>query len=286
MAVPIVLALGCALAYGIADYCGGRASRSAPSTAVTAIGQVTSLVLAVVVVTLVGTAVASPGQLAWGATAGVATAFALASFYHALSLGSMAVVAPIAAVLSAVLPIGFGLVRGERPSPVAYVGMALALAAVALVSGFVGIGRTGPRGSATACGYAAVAGVGFALIFVALGQTTDESGVWPLVAARLVTVALMVGVLATQRVVRVPVGRSILGLAVGTGVLDIVANVLFLLAARRGLLSIVVVIAALYPVSTVILALALDRERVSRSQAAGMAMAVGALVLVSISGAT
>ena len=76
------------------------------------------------------------------------------------------------------------------------------------------------------------------------------------------------------------------GLAAVTGVLDMLANVLYLLAVQRGLLSVVVVIAALYPVSTVVLAFTLDREQVSRSQAAGMVMALGALVLVSVSGAT
>jgi drug/metabolite transporter (DMT)-like permease len=283
--MPVLLAFGCALVYGIADYCGGRAARSAPSIAVTVVGQLTSLVVALAAVMLIGTAVPGSDQLLWGATAGLASAFALVAFYHALSAGSMTVVAPITAVLSAVLPVVFGLVQGERPAAIGYLGMATAVAAVALVSGVVGTRGTVTRSSTI--GFACVAGLGFALIFVALGQTTTESGVWPLVTARVVSVTLLVGVaLAMGMGRRHQRSRGFTSLAVVTGILDMAANVLFLLAVRRGLLSIVVVVAALYPVSTVVLAFVLDRERVSRSQTIGMAMGLGALILVSISGAT
>lgn len=280
--MPIVLALGCAFVYGVADYCGGRAARDAPSVVVTVIGQLTSLVVALGVVVAFGTPVPTSDQLLWGALAGLASAFALVAFYHALSAGSMTVVAPITAVLSAVLPVIFGLVRGERPAVLGYLGMAVAVAAVALVSGLVGTRRTATR--ASTIGYACVAGIGFALIFVALGQTTSESGVWPLVSARVVSVTLLVIVAGAMGIGWRPRGVGVL--AVATGVLDMAANVLFLLAARRGLLSIVVVVAALYPVSTVALAFLLDRERVSRSQTVGMAMAAAALIFVSLGGAT
>ena len=92
----------------------------------------------------------------------------------------MTVVAPITAVLSAVLPVAFAIARGERPAAVAYVGMALAVGAVALVSGAVGRHVAVTRSTII---YACVAGIGFAWIFVALGQTTAASGVWPLVAS-------------------------------------------------------------------------------------------------------
>ena len=171
--------------------------------------------------------------------------------------------------------------RGDRPSAIDYVGMAVAVVAVALVSGVLGA-RGSPARRST-IGYACVAGVGFALIFVALGQTTTASGVWPLVICRVVSVAIMASAVATAGI-RLGGIRGIAGLAVATGILDVVANVFYLIAVRRGLLSVVVVVAALYPMSTVALAFTLDRERVSRSQVAGMAMAIGALVLVSLGG--
>lgn len=280
--MPIALAFACAVVYGIADYCGGRASRRAPSIAVSLIGQASSLVVGLASVLLIGTAVPALGDLGWGALAGVASAVALASFYHALSQGSMTVVAPITAVTSAVLPVVFGLIRGERPAPLAYVGMVVAVAAVALVSGALGVRHAAPRRSTLL--FAFLAGLGFAVIFIALGETTSASGIWPLVSSRLVSVVL-IGAIAVATHTGVRGHGSIWRLAALAGVLDMSANFIYLLAVRRGLLSIVVVVVALYPVSTVVLAFGLDHERVSRSQAIGMVMAVGALVLVSVAGA-
>ena len=281
--VPIALAFACAVVYGIADYCGGRSSRSAPSVAVSVIGQLSSLVLGLAGVLIIGTAWPAARELGWGALAGCASAFALASFYHALSHGSMAVVAPITAVTSAVLPVIFGLARGERPAGVAYVGMVLAVVAVALVSG--AIGERHAVTSRSTLMYAFGAGFGFAVIFIALGETTPASGLWPLVASRVVSVVIVSTIaLWTRTAVR---GHgTIWRLAALAGILDMSANYIYLLAAQRGLLSIVVVVVALYPVSTVVLAFGLDHERVSRSQAVGMMMALCALVLVSVAGAT
>jgi drug/metabolite transporter (DMT)-like permease len=281
--VPIALAFACAVVYGIADYCGGRASRSAPSIAISLFGQVSSLIVGGLGVLLIGTAIPAIGQLGWGGLAGVSSAVALASFYHALSHGSMTVVAPITAVTSAVLPVAFGLFRGERPAVIAYVGMVLAVAAVALVSGAIGERHTATRRSTIA--FALVAGAGFAIIFIALGETTSASGIWPLVSSRVVSVAI-IGTFAVATSTRVRGHGTVWRLAALAGMLDMSANFLYLLAVRRGLLSLVVVVAALYPLSTVILAFGLDRERVSKSQAAGMAMALGALVLVSLAGSS
>ncbi len=281
--MPIVLAFACAVVYGVADYCGGAATRRAPTLVVTIVGQTTSLVLAFAVVAAMRTGFPGAHDLVWGAIAGVASAVALSSFYHALSHGSMTVVSPITAVTSAVLPVVYGLASGERPGGLAYIGMVLAVAAVALVSGAVGTRHTAtPRAT---IGFAFIAGLGFALIFIALGKTHGSSGVWPLIASRVVSVT-MIGafLLATRR--QVTGHGSVWRIAALAGALDMSANFLYLLAIHRGLLSIVVVVAALYPVSTVVLAFGLDRERVSRSQAVGMALALGALVLVSIASTT
>lgn len=298
--MSIILAFACAVVYGIADYCGGRASRRTASATVALIGQTASLAVGLIVVSVMSAAVPGWRDWAWGGIAGAASAVALGAFYYALSHGAMTVVAPITAVTSAALPVGFGLLSGERPSGIAYAGMALAVLAVALVSGAVGRRHT-PTPHLT-LGLAFAAGVGFAVIFVALGRTSHASGMWSLVASRLVSIVLMSSfVLATRarraliveataaEVISADTPRSISWsyvqlwrLALLAGALDMGANVLYLLAVRRGLLSIVVVVAALYPVSTVCLAFGLDRERVSRSQALGMVLAIGALVMVSL----
>jgi drug/metabolite transporter (DMT)-like permease len=193
------------------------------------------------------------------------------------------VVAPITAVTSAVIPVAVGLLEGERPSTLAYFGMALAVAAVALVSGAIGQRHTVTKNSTIV--YALIAGVGFAMIFISLSKTSEDSGIWPLVGARVVSISIIAfAVLASRTSLS---GRgSVWRLAAVAGLLDTSANFMYLLAVRRGLLSVVVVVVALYPVSTVCLAFGLDRERVSKSQAVGMALALGSLVLVSVSGAS
>ena len=287
MWVPVLLAFACAVVYGVADYCGGRATRNASSTVVSLIGQIASLILVGTIVLIAGTSVPGWHDWAWGGLAGVATAVALGSFYHALSHGAMTVVAPITAVTSAAIPIAFGLITGERPGVLAIFGMVLGVAAVALVSGAIGPRHTTtPRVTLL---LALVAGTGFAVIFVALDRTSSKSGMWPLVAARIVSISLAATVVFAGRqrsaAARIPLPAlrsESWRLAVIAGIFDMSANVLYVLAVRRGLLSIVVVVAALYPVSTVCLAFGIDKERASRWQFSGMALAVGALVLVSL----
>jgi drug/metabolite transporter (DMT)-like permease len=277
--VGILLAALSAVAYGVADYSGGRASRSVASTVVTLIGQAISLVLVVAGVLLVGTPMASAHDMLWGAAGGVAGAFALIAFYRALSLGSMTVVAPTTAVVSAVLPVIVGLLLGERPSGTALVGIVAACFAVALVSG--AIGTRHQHTAASTVVLASVAGVGFGFIFIALSRTAHDSGLWPLVGARLASVPVVAIVVLLTKPGRGAL-EAVIWLVVASGVLDMAANLLYLEASHRGLLSIVAVISAMYPVSTVCLAFALDHERVSRSQAAGLACAVTALALVSL----
>ena len=126
-----------------------------------------------------------------------------------------------------------------------------------------------------------LAGIGFGFIFIAFARTADDSGLWPLVAARLASVPVVAMVVLVTRPGRGAL-RTVIWLVVASGVLDMAANLLYLEASHRGLLSIVAVISAMYPVSTVCLAFGLDHERVSKSQAAGLACAVTALALVSL----
>jgi drug/metabolite transporter (DMT)-like permease len=277
--VAILLAALCAVTYGLADYSGGRATRSVASAVVTLLGQATSLVLVVAGLIIVGTPLASRHDLWWGAAGGVAGGFALIAFYSALSRGTMTMVAPITAVVSAVLPVIVGLSLGERPSGTALIGIILSCFAVALVSGAIGTRHRETHLSTVML--AAAAGVGFGFIFIAFARTADDSGLWPLVAARaasLPVVAMVVG--ATRR----GLGglRSVMWLVLASGVLDMAANLFYLEASHRGLLSIVAVISSMYPVSTVCLAFGLDHERVSKSQAVGLGLAATALALVSL----
>lgn len=277
--MAVLLALTSAVVYGMADYCGGRASRRQPAAFVALLGQVFSVVLLMVVVLVDGTAVPAGGTWAWGAAGGAAGAIGLGAFYFALANGAMTVVAPLTAVVGAVLPVVVGIATGERPEALAYLGILLAIAAVALVSGAASrhTGRVRPL----VLGAAIVAGLGFGLLFVALDRTDPDAGLWPLVAARCASVPLLLAVVVVLRA-RPAADRPSLRFAVVAGVFDMAANVAYLEAVRAGFLSVVAVISSLYPASTVALARLLDGERVNRWQRAGLVVAVVALVCITL----
>ncbi len=277
--MAVLLALASAVVYGVADYCGGRATRYATTFAVTLVGQFASLVLLILAVAILADPVPPAADLWWGAGGGAAGVIGILAFYQALSSGSMSVVAPVTAVISAVLPVAVGLLGGERPGVIALLGVALAVVAIALVSGAGGGGRivVAPRVLALA----AIGGVGFGVIFVFLAQTSDDAGLWPLVAARVVSVSVIV--LVTPLVggaFRLP--RDVLPIALVSGVLDMAANVFYLYSTRHGLLTIVAVVGAMYPASTVCLAIGIDHERVRRTQAVGLGLGALALALVAV----
>jgi drug/metabolite transporter (DMT)-like permease len=275
--MPILLALVSALLYGVSDYCGGRAARSASTFVVALIGQSASTALTVIVVVLLGDPFPEAADLGWSAAAGVASTIGITAFYFALANGAMTVVAPITAVVSAVVPVAVGITLGERPAVIALVGVALAIVAVALVSGVGGRAErpTRPR----IVFVAVVAGAGFGLLFVFLDRTSESSGLWPLLLAQVTSLLILVTLCVARRV-RVAPRRLEAGLMVVAGCLAVAANVAYLAATRQGLLSLVAVITSMYPASTVVLATVLDHERMSNSQAVGLGLAVGALGLV------
>ena len=171
----------------------------------------------------------------------------------------MSVVAPITALLSAAVPVVAGYAEGERPGAAAVVGMALALVAIVLVSAEGGGSLRPPTSAAVT--YALGAGLGFGLFFVALSHTGDDAGMWPLVAARGASVAVVGSVALLGFIPRTPPTPGSRALTAAAGALDAHANVLYLLAVREGLVSVVSVLAALYPVSTVVLARVVLHER-------------------------
>ncbi len=278
--MPVLLALGSALVYGVGDYFGGRASRHQASVVVAALGQMLSLLLVVAAVVAMGTPVPSAATWGWSAFGGVVGALGIAGLYHGFAHGEISVVAPTSAVVGAAVPVVVGLGLGERPSVLALVGIVIAVTAVALVSGAVGTHQhsTPPRIVALAVGVGAC----FGLLFVALDRTDPDSGMWPLVIARLASVPMLLGLAGLTRACPVR-HRASLQLAVVAGIFDMGANVLYLLAVRGGMLAIVAVVASLYPASTVALAFKLDNERLTRWQAVGLGAAALALVLVSLS---
>lgn len=278
--MAVVLALLGAVVYGAADFAGGLASRRTPALAVVFCGQLASVVLlAVLLVTVPGRVDAV--SIAWGAAAGLSGALALLLFYRSLAVGAMTVVAPLTAVMAAVVPVVAGVALGERPSPLALAGVVLAVAAVVLVGAEEGRlpGVRMLRGPGVAG--ALLAGSGFGLLFVLLSRSAEDSGFWPLAGARAASLLLLgvVALLARRSVLAR--GASPL-LVVGSGVGDMAANLLFVLASRIGLLSVVGVLLALYPAGTVLLAVLVLRERLHPVQLAGLGVATAGVVLIAV----
>jgi drug/metabolite transporter (DMT)-like permease len=277
--MPLILAALSSVTFGVADFAGGLATRRAP--AITVVVGVNGIGLAGILVAAPFFG-GSPGaaDLLWGAGAGMAGSLGLVLYYHALATTRMAVAAPVAAVVGAVTPVVFGVIVGERPVPLAWVGITLALPAVLLI----GAGARETRaahGPALAAFYGVVTGTLFGLFGILLSRSAEGSGVWPLVTARLASSVLMIGValIAGRPLIA---ARRVAGPVTVAGVLDIIANVLFLIAVRRELLSLVAVIMAMYPASTVALARIVLGEQVDRVQAAGMSLAVGAVALIML----
>jgi drug/metabolite transporter (DMT)-like permease len=278
--VAVLLALFSAVVYGVSDYGGGRATKSSAAVTVTLAAECTTFVALSIVMVVLDDPFPARADVLWGLAAGLASCSAVIALYHALANGAMTVVAPVTAVVAAVIPVAFGLATGERPGAIAIVGAVVAITAIALISGAVGVPHVPTRRAIL--GIALIAGAGFGLLFVFLDRTSDDSGLWPVYAARWIAMPTLLVAHRVRRDRR-PLTRTTGGLAVMVGVLTTAANASFLAATRRGLLSVVAVVVSMYPASTVLLATVLDGERVRRPQAVGLGLAGLALVLVTIS---
>jgi uncharacterized membrane protein len=279
-----LLALLSATAYGVGDFFGGLSARRLPSAAVVLRTHAAGLVGLLVLVPIVGGAVGG-GDMAIGAIGGLAGGLGVLAFYRAMSTGSMSLVAPVTAVTATVVPVAYGLATGERPSPVTLVGIPLALLAVALLARESG-GQAAAGLSVDQLLTALGAGAGFGLYFVALGMTSHDAGLWPVVAGRLASVTLFLLVTLFSPTSRVGDRRArqrgLLAMLITCGLLDAWANALFLVATRHGMLTVVAVLGALYPAATLMLARSVLGERLARPQLGGVALAGAAVALVAI----
>jgi drug/metabolite transporter (DMT)-like permease len=276
------IALGAlvALTYGSGDFLGGISAKRLPTVTVLVVSQAVGLGAAVLLVVALRDALPAAYIFALSAAAGVVGVAALGLLFHGLAVGRMSIVAPLSAIGGGVLPVAWGLLRGERPSALALAGVGLALVAAAVV------GRGAEHDPAPAISprlelaLGAGAGVGFGVVFILLAESSSGSGMWPVLIARCASVPLLA-------VVAVVLGRSprmaradVVPVA-GAGLCDVAANALVVLAVRRGLLSLVAPVASLYPVTTVVLARVVLHERIGRQRAGGLAVGLVGLVLIA-----
>lgn len=279
--MAIILAGLSALLYGAADFCGGLGTRKSPLVSVLVLSQAVGLVAALCASVFLGRALPTGADLAWGAVSGVCGTAGLAALYTALATTLVAVASPVAAVIGAVVPVLLGVAAGERPGSLAWIGIVLAVPALILLSaGPTGNGRTSALVRRAAL-LGVAAGIGFGLFFFAISRTSHASGLWPLVTARASTISIVaLFALFSGRSVRPE--RAGLTLVLLSGVLDMGANIAFLLATRAGMLSTVAVVASLYPGPTVLLAWLVLRERLTPSRVLGLVLALAGVALLSV----
>jgi uncharacterized membrane protein len=286
--MAVALALLAALAYGAADFYGGLATRRLPPGAVVLRSNLIGLPGMVVGAVVVHGTWTSRDALI-GAVAGVAATTGLLLLYRALARGTMSLVAPLTAVLAAVVPMTVGLATGERPTVAAVLGLPVALVAVVLL---VSKPRTGDDDGGlpvTELLAALGAGVAFGLFFVAIDATSHEAGLWPVVTSNVTSIPLLMVTAAKTGAVRARATgatpeqiRTTAWIVAACGVFGAAGHVFFLLATRQGLLTLVAVIASLYPASTLLLARIVLGERIGGLQRLGAVLAGVAVVLIGV----
>lgn len=293
--MAIVLGLLVAVFYGSGDFCGGLAAKQTKAVTVVIGSFALSTVLVAVAIGLwflVGDPPPAQAADLWlGVGVGVVGPLAVALLYRGLAMGRMSVVAPITAVVAAIVPLGWALVDGERPSALALAGVVVALVAIVLVASapeHEDHPEDAPLAPLRAVVPPAIAsGIGFGAVFVLLGATSDDAGIWPLLTARPVAVVLTVVAAAligrrgdTLSGAIVP-ARAAWPAVAGAGVLDVTANAVYLAATNAGLLSIVAVLSSLYPAATVVLARVVLGERLHRVQVVGLALAAAGIAAMA-----
>jgi drug/metabolite transporter (DMT)-like permease len=307
-----ILALAAAVLYGTADFLGGVASKRASVFAVLALtvpaGAVVMLVVALLgevpgLGTFLGhaglsapTSVGSWSAAGWAAGSGVCGAVGLVAFYAGFAAAPISVVAPVAALVSAVLPVSVAVAGGERPGVGVIAGGLICLIAIVLVSvqpakreqrerdeGRPGQSRLLGSGRLLAVGYGAAAGVGFGLFFVFLKNAGQSGVLWPVAISRATGAVVALGIALATRTRPWPRGGGrVAAIALASGSIDAAANVCYVLATRVGLFGLAVVITSLYPGVTVLLARVFLGERMRWLQRAGLLLAAVGVVLVTV----
>lgn len=277
--MEVVLSLTSALFYGTADFFGGAASRRASALVVSLFAQAAGVVLLLVVMPFVP-GHASAASMAWGALAGICGAGGIGLLYHALSIGKMGLVSPVTAVIAAALPVLAATAFGERLSLMQGAGIFAALAAIVLIARSSGGASADAEAARRGLREAIVSGMLLAGFYLFLARAPREGGFTALLAARVAASSVLAGAaFLTKAPVRS--ARAVAAPIVLSGMLDVTANALYVMATYRGALAIAVVLTSLYPASTVALARVILGERLGMLQRIGVALAFAAVALIA-----
>ncbi len=270
-----VLALTAAGSWGVGDFLGGVSSRRLGALTVVALSELAGLAAIGVVLALSRPDAPGAGSIAWGVAAGLAGVIGLGCLYRGMAVGAIGVVAPLSSA-AALIPVVVGIATGERPGIVRLAGVAVELVGVVLASR-----EPAPIGARLAAGVplALLAALGFGLYFVFIDRATEGGALWAVAISR--GAASLLALTAALGLTRLRGARSALPTLAAVGLFDVGANGMLALALRHGLVSLVSVLSSLYPVVTLLLARTLLSERLARSQATGVALALAGAVLIS-----
>ncbi len=276
----VVLALVAAFISGAADYLGGRASARHETLHVGFVSQLTNLVLLPMCAFAIGWKQLHGGDVLLGLLGGTAAGAAYIVFFRALAGGRMSVVAPLAALTTALVPVTVDLMTGVSLSGGRWAGIALALLAIPALA-FRRDESVRSLALRDEISSAVLAGAGFAVFFMAVGHTSTDSGQWPVVFAA-VGGTVTVGALCVVR--RVPIVARPPRLAVVAGVLMAASALAINHALQLGPIAVATVLGSLYPLATTALAARFDHEPVSRINVGGILLAVAGASLIAVSG--
>ncbi|HEY2353454.1 MAG TPA: DMT family transporter [Gaiellaceae bacterium] len=277
----VLLALAASLSWGLSDFGGGLGARRIQIIWVLVVSQLAGLALVGTMYLVTQPQAPTEREYAWGVFAGVMGAVGLAAFYRGLAVGAMGIVGPISAT-GAIVPIVYGLARGERPAALQAVGIIVAVIGVVAAS-LEPLPEGAGRKLATGVGFSLIAALGFGCSILGLNRVSQAGVVWGTLSLRLTVVPI---VLIAALIVRPSAAklRPLLPLLIAVGLFDTGANLLYGASARHGLISVVSVLASLYPIVLVGLAYIVLHERISRPQLAGVALALAGVALISAGG--
>lgn len=272
----VVFGLLSAITWGSGDFGGGMLSRRAPLLSVVLVTQAVGIVAALGIAIVLQEPFPLPGDIGFAIAAGLAGMAGISLLYRGLAVGRMGVVAPTTGVLAAVIPVAVGFAFQGVPPPVVIVGIVLALVAVVLVTRAPGAQADHPSGIVWALG----AGISIGIFNLCIAGLSGTTAFGPLVILRLVQAVLWPLVIVLWRQPwRLP--RGIFRWLILIGLLDMGGNAFFILATQTGMLAIAAVLSSLYPVTTVLLAIVVLRERLSRSHVLGVVLTIVAIALIA-----